>query len=461
MLPDSRGFIILDKNRQRGATLIYVLTLLTIIGLLVGLTWRTIRSNNALAAFNRGDAQARLLALSGLDHALAKIGPAGSVQNLAFATEDLKYRLDGDKKSFELRVRTWGLYGRVRSTGKTILPLPGRSKVVEAMLGQALDFGKLPAVGLLNHEGNMVLAGNAQVTGPVLMWRGSVRKATDYNVRWTGQGGHVGAIWDSTAPIWKTVTLDFERAESWMNLQEKMLAAHDFEKDGDFDSGMVQDLVMRDSGFLADTILAHTRIVASRYLRIGNGAQLRDCKLLAPEIRIEGDAFLERALVLAQKKLTVHGGKILGGQFLAGDTLLIESDSPIAKYPVFYVRGSMKNRGLPDSSMTGAMILKKLQGEGLFLAPFLESPPYDQEIRMTIFPAVQLKGLLYCGGQVQMEGQLQGSLICRGLKFAYKGTIWLGHLKDAKIASLIGKSTVTAPLLFPSSSPLAFGVQGQ
>ena len=187
MSPDSTGFPYAKQNRQRGATLIYVLTLLTIIGVLVGLTWRTIRYNNQLAAFNRGDAQARLLAKSGMDHALAKIGPAGAAQNLGFATEDLKYRLDGDEKVFELRVRTWGLFARARSVGRTSLPPPGRSEVVEELLGQALDLRKMPALGLLNHEGNMVLAGNAQVTGPVLLWRGSVRKATDYNVRWTGQ----------------------------------------------------------------------------------------------------------------------------------------------------------------------------------------------------------------------------------------------------------------------------------
>ena len=59
-------------RRQRGAALVYVLALLAITSVLVGLTWRIIRSNNAIAAMDRGDVQARLLALTGVDYALAK-----------------------------------------------------------------------------------------------------------------------------------------------------------------------------------------------------------------------------------------------------------------------------------------------------------------------------------------------------------------------------------------------------
>jgi hypothetical protein len=444
-------------DNQRGAALVYVLTLVTLIGLLVGLTWRTISINNSLAASNRGEVQARLLGVTGLELALAKIGPAGADQNLGFNTESLIYRLDGDAKTFDLRVRSWGLFARIRSLGKTSRPPPGRSREATGIVGQALDLGRLPALGLLNHEGNMVLAGNAQVTGPILLWRGDVRKATDYHVRWTGTVGHSGPVWDSTALAWDLVNPDFGRAEAWMNSQAELLLSHDFTKDFDFDSTEAGNIILPDSSFLVDTVMVHARILAGKILRLGSGVRLRECKIMAPEIRIESDAELDRVLAFAGKNLQIQGGHFHGGQYLAGDSLSINSDLPMDGYPFFYVRGRIKNRGKLDSSMVGSMVLRRVRGEGIFLAPLLGKPMYDQEIRMVVNSGVQITGLLYCSGHVQMEGQLRGSLICKNLKFEYKGTIWLGHLKDAHISSLSGRRVITAPLLFPGFSPIIFG----
>ncbi|GEM_PF-5178880 len=84
-----------QHHRQKGAALAYVLSLLVVVGVLVGLSWRIIRSNNAIAAIDRGDAQARLLAFAGVEYALAKIGPPGPKQDLGYSAENLTYRLPG------------------------------------------------------------------------------------------------------------------------------------------------------------------------------------------------------------------------------------------------------------------------------------------------------------------------------------------------------------------------------
>lgn len=447
---------------QAGAALAYVVALLAIVGILVGLTWRIIRANDSIAATDRGDAQARLMALSGADYALAKIGPPGPDQNLGYAAEALNYRLEDSECVFDLTVRTHGLFARARSVGKSGLPRPGRSHTYSALLGQLVDLGRLPALGLLNHEGNMVLAGNTQVTGPVMLWRGDVRKATDYNVRWTGSIGHSGAVWDSTAAAWGAARIDFRRADAWIKGQEDLLASRDFTKDTDFDSGMVKDLRLPDTAKV-DTILSDTRIYAAQVLRIGSGARLTDCKLLSKRIIIEGDATLDRTLAYASRTLDVkvgQGGRIDGGQFLAGDSLRIASDAPLKGYPIFYAQGRMANRGKADSAMVGALMLEKASGEGLFLSACHDHPPYDQEIRLSVAPATHVTGLLYTPCHARMEGSLQGSLICGNLKFEYKGTIWLGHLKDAHINALSGRKWIPAPLLFPGFPPAAFSGKG-
>lgn len=444
---------------QRGAALAYVLALLAIIGVLVGLTWRIIRTNNAIAALDRGDAQARLSALSGVDYALAKIGPPGPAQDLAYTAENLAYRLDDSGLAFDLTVRTYGLFARARSHGRSPFPPPGRSREYRALIGQGLDLGRLPALGLLNHEGNMVLSGSAQVTGPVMLWRGDVRKATDYHVRWTGTGGHAGAVWDSTDEAWNRAQVDFGRADGWMARQEAMLASRDFSRDGDFDSGTVRDLFLPDSA-VVESDFTDTRIVAARFLRIASGARLRGCKLVSERIRIEGDAVLDRTLAYASRTLDVRGGRIEGGQFLAGDSIRVSSGEPLEGYPVFYAQGRMSKRGKPDSAMVGALLLQSASGRGLFFSACREHPPYDQDVRLSVDPGVRISGLLYTPCHARMEGSLEGSLICHNLKFEYQGTIWLGHLKDARLGAVSGRNVIPAPMLFPGFPPAAFAGRG-
>jgi hypothetical protein len=383
------------EPRQRGAALAYVLALLVIVGVLVGLTWRMVRSDNSIAAMDRGDAQARLLALTGVEYALAKIGPPGPGQDLGYACEALHYRLDDSERVFDLSVRTRGLFARARSLGTSGLPRPGRTREYSAVLGQSLDLGKLPALGLLNHEGIMVLAGHAQVTGPVMLWRGDVRKATDYNVRWSGSVGHIGALWDSTAPAWKTAEVDFSRAEAWMKAQEAMLAARDFSRDADYDSGAVKDLLLSDTAAVLDTVLADTRIIAREVLRLGSGARLTDCKLISRRILVEGDASLQRVVAFASGTIRVLGGRIQGGQFLAGDSVRIASEAPLENYPVFYAQGRRFIRGKNDTATVGAMDLDKASGNGLFFSACKDHTPYDQEIRLSVGAGARLSGLLF------------------------------------------------------------------
>jgi hypothetical protein len=453
----------MGSRRQGGAALVYVLGLLVITGILSGMTWRIIRSDNTIAALDRGDAQARLLALAGVDYAVAKIGPPGAGQNLAYAAEGLNYRLDDSGRVFDLTVRTHGLFARARSVGTTGNPRPGRSRAYAALLGQTLDLGRLPALGLLNHEGNMVLAGNAQVTGPVMLWRGEVRKATDYHVRWTGSGGHIGALWDSTAEAWKFSTVDFSRADEWIKDQEALLAAGDitggFGKDADFDSGMVRDLVLPDSASL-DSGLVDVRVVAAQVLRVGAGARLRGCKLISRRIVIEKGAVIERSLAYASRTLDIMGARIEGGQFLAGDSVRIDADARLRGYPVFYAQGRVANRGKVDSSFVGALLVGKVEGEGLFFSACREHLQGDQDIRLSIGSDAHLTGLLYTPCHARMEGSLDGSLICGNLKFEHKGTIWLGHLRNARLRALSGKSIIPSPLIFPGFPPAAFSGTG-
>jgi hypothetical protein len=174
--------------------------------------------------------------------------------------------------------------------------------------------------------------------------------------------------------------------------QESLLGGGDPAGDPDFDVGTISDLVLGDSVHLEDTALAGVRIRAGRVLEIGDGAVLVDCKLLAPEIRIGGDAALEDVLAFASRTLKVTGGTVKGGQFAALDTLSLDLPDPQEDWPVFYVQGRKVIAG-PDTTYPGALLVGKASGEGIFLVSALGRAVYDQQIRFSLGPRASLGGL--------------------------------------------------------------------
>ncbi len=444
---------------SRGAALIYVLGVMAVLGILMSLVWRTIRQNDALVAMDRWDVQARLLATSGLDYALSKIGK-GSKQDLSYATDHLVYQLEDPDLAFALVVHTYGLFARAQSTGKTRLPSPGRSKNKFALLGQTLDLAGLPAIGLFNHEGNLVLAGQANVTGKVLLWKGDVRKSNDFKVRWTGSSGHQGAVEDSASKLWEKIRPDFSRAEAWQEKQETCLASHSFEGDDDYTLGTQHDLPYVDSAIIVDTILTECRIMGSS-VRVSEGAHLRHCKILAQNIRIERNAELEDVLVYASHNLVLQGETHLnGGQFQARDSLTITLSSPLENAPVFLNYGRWYHRGEKDSAYIGALILNQVQGEGIFLSAIVDKPGNDSKERLIVQAKTDLTGLLYTGGLARMEGTLHGTLLCENLNFEFQGTIYRGHLQNAQLTGFEASKFFFAPLLFPGWPPQSISVNG-
>lgn len=456
-MPGWSDGMMLRSAGQRGAALAYVLALLALISFLVGMTWRMIRADNAITARDRGDSQARLIAFAGIDYALSRIGPPGPHQDLGYATDGLEYRLDDSGRVFRLNVRTRGLFARAVSVGVSPVPPPGLEREKAGLIGQTLELSRLPVLGLLNHEGNMVLAGSAQVTGPVMLWRGDVRKATDYHLRYTG-GGHAGPLWDSTSQAWKRSEVVLARAYAWIDAQGRMLEGKDFTGDGDYDSGTVIDLRLPDSALLADTLIEGARITAG-VLRIGAGARLKDCKIAARRILIQEGSRLERVIAFSQGNLEVTGGDIQAGQFLAVDSVRIACERPFAGYPFFFAQGRMARRGRPDSAMVGALLVEKASGDGVFFSACRDHALYDQEVRLSLGKGARLTGLAYTPCYARAEGELQGSLICHNLKFEYSGTIWLGHLKDARLATAPG-ARIPVPLLFSGFAPAALESQG-
>jgi hypothetical protein len=115
----------------------------------------------------------------------------------------------------------------------------------------------------------------------------------------------------------------------------------------------------------------------------------------------------------------------------------------------------MARRGTPDSAMVGALLVEKAAGQGVFVSACREHPVFDQQERLIVAKGVRLSGFLFTPCYARMEGDLEGSLLCHNLRFEYQGTIWLGHLKDARLSA--SRARIPVPLLFPGLKPAVFG----
>ncbi len=430
---------------EKGAALVYVLGLLLVTGILVSITWRLVRQNEGLAVREMQLSQARLLSHSGVDHALFKINESIGKSDFNYSVSDLNFRIDGDRLGFLLDVIPLGLFLQAYAQGKVKYGTETSALIAKqsVRIEQLLDLGDFPAVGLLNREGNLVLAGTSEIHGSVMLWRGEVRKATSEKIRWQNGVGHIGPVWDSTSVIWDNMEADFTRVHSWMEVQD----------------ALIQDdiLVSERKGLpfwraphgteLTDTLLENHTIVGSGLLLIGSGARLLNCTILAKEVEIKGNAQIENGLVYSSRNMRIREEASLKGQFLARDSLVLDLGVPQNGYPVFYVHGRPSVGEETDSIYIGELYARNYQGEGIFMHASWEIPDYNSDVRIRVDSAVFLHGLIFTPGFVQLEGSVEGSVICQNFRFQHSGTIWFGHLKNVKIKSSL--SSIPVPVVFP------------
>ncbi len=440
-------------SSNQGSALGYVLGIIAVLGLLLSIYWKSVKFNNNLAQQEQDIIQARLASESGLDYVLKKLS-GSEAEHLEFQTDKLKYWLQDQKLSFTTSVQPYGLFTQATVTGELRKGDRVINKCERALIGQNLNLQDLPALALTNKEGQMVLAGKASVIGPILLWRGGVQKAIGAPLYWHGTIAHSGPVWDSNSTVWKKIEVSMAKAKTWVERQEIYWERLRFDNDADFDSFKITDRCTPSSLILIDSTWENIRWISADTVTIATGARIRNCKILANFIRIEGNASFKNSIVYALRNMNIIGAPQLQGQFIARDSLKINISSTQEHYPTFYVHGRVLAKSEKDSLYWGTMSIKQYQGQGVFLVNISEKPKYNQDIQIEVAAKTDIQGLIYTPGLVKMEGHLQGSLICQNLKFEEQGTIWFGHLKDAQLHAATTSQTIPVPLIFENLQPL-------
>ncbi|MEO7425244.1 MAG: hypothetical protein ABI036_08655 [Fibrobacteria bacterium] len=326
-----------------------------------------------------------------------------------------------DSSGYAWSLQRLGLYRRVFVSATARSANGSLTRTASALVGQSMNLDDYPVFGLTNHSGNMVLALNAEVSGPVYLYSGSVRKATDNAVRYTGRTASVG-LWESGAPIREELPFRFPWARAWDSAAalelERMASEAPLRDDAWSGSQVLTGEVLLTAG-----IREHQRIYVLGTLTLGRGVDLRDCMVLASEVRIESDARIEGGVVFSAGKMSIAGAPRLKGQFLARDTLTVSIQSVLEDYPAFYAEGRYE-----EYLHIGGINVMQAQGEGIFLTDSRTDPIADINPSMRFGSATDLRGFASSDAYMDPRGRFRGCMLGDNLRFTLGGTIWLGHL---------------------------------
>jgi hypothetical protein len=354
------------------------------------------------------------------------------------------------KLGYGLRLGRQGLFARV----DVRVIVEGGSGELElrstARVGQRKSLAGFPAVGRLDYDPNLYLAGNTNVYGPMLMWRGDMGLASDFDIRYTG-GTPKPTVWKSENPIWKNLPLTFPGTKDWMAAQDSVLDAAD-PGGAAFQDPWFATRVVPGGTVFKDTTLADARILSKGRIVLGAGSVLRNCIVIAGEAGIEGNADIANSLVYGRERLIITGSPALTGQYLSRDSLYLETREPFAGYPVFYVHGNRLKPG-------GRLVAAKASGEAILVYGGDRNAAGDLDVHMITRDSVDIKGLIYANGNATIGGTTHGSVLFdRPVFIGRTGTTYVGFLVNAQYHPPEPAALLPLPLVLDPAEPAVLSI---
>jgi hypothetical protein len=350
----------------------------------------------------------------------------------------------GDSAGVKVYVHPYGLYRRA-----VIQAFAGRAggPTVSAagLLGRKAPLDDFPAFGMMNADGNMVAGGSTVIDGKVLLSRGSIRQATDYNIRFTGDIKNAVVVTDSS-PMWRTLPLTFADATEWILLREADFAAAARGKPLARDS--LRGPMRVHAGDTSITGTFAGRLLATGRVSVSGSARLENAEIWAESLSIDGPVTTRNVLLYGRSEVSLSGEPDLDGQFLSRDSMRVRMQSRHAGNPVFYVNGWYSDQGYFST-----MDIQDTRSRGLFLVGAYDLPAYYARPTLILGDSSRIDGMLYTNSNASLMGEVHGSAICEINRFEYKGTIWLGHTLNATFIGFPPGEEWLVPPVFDLGSP--------
>ncbi|MEP3208640.1 MAG: hypothetical protein ABJN95_05600 [Maribacter sp.] len=310
----------------------------------------------------------------------------------------------------------WGVYEKytVASTSK-------KNRFVKSVLVGKKALGQLPALYLQNKERPLIIVGKASITGDAFLPQQGIRTGNIAGNAFYGESTLGGNQRTSSAQLPKLdqnlrdhlelVSQNQFRAPSEMILpfSHAMSYSNSFKQPTQFIYGDRIDLV-------AVSLTGNLIIRASQKITVRSRSQLQDVILLAPEIEIKGKV-KGTFQAIASKHISVGKGCLLG-------------------YPSALVTVTKGQSATPSTAEQRPAILVDSKTDVLGMIVYL-GPSQGQQLlpQITVQDQVNLWGEIYCEQNLELKGNVFGSVTTQAFRAIEGGSIYQNHLFNGTINS--------------------------
>ena len=353
-----------------------------------------------------------------------------------------------ESTGYSYSIRQYGLFKRIHVVSRVRAGTFRADKRAAARAGHVLGLDAFPSLGVLAPGSNLGLALDAEVAGPVYIPNGVYRFMDDYAVRYRGSIKTL-TVWNKDSEFAKLMPFTFAKTRTWVKDGKRQVADLGSSPAPAADPEWETTEVFEGGKVLSGRTWDGAKLLCPGRITLGAGAVLKDCLIMASEIRIEGNAQVS-GLAFASGAMTVAGQPSLKGQFIAGDSLRIDIASPLSDYPVFYVQGQDT-----VGSRSGQLDIVRATGQGVFLysGDSLGVNLYLLPASITLGPETDLQGFAYTRGMVGVSGRFRGSVIGKGPAFYKDPTIYTGILGGGNLGLAPAGTAFPFAGIIPGGTP--------
>lgn len=180
-----------------------------------------------------------------------------------------------------------------------------------------------------------------------------------------------------------------------------------------------QYIYMNDRWVIAENYTGHLILRSETEIVVSKHANLTDVMVVAP-------------------KITIESGFEGNAYFLASEHLIVEGDVVI-NYPsslILYDSSKIEDPGTPSDS-PHIQVSENAHVQGVVVYLTERSQEYHTKTNISIAPKALIEGELYCEGNIEMYGTVQGTVYAHRFVTNKFGSIYVNHIFNG---SILGKT---------------------
>jgi len=364
----------------------------------------------------------------------------------------------GDGASCSTSISNMFGYIHVSSLGRCLK----QNRNVYAVLGQTLLPEHSSALTLMDSIGDLILAGNSDITGDVLLGEGCVRKSVISEMPFIGDKGHNGKQINSrdnkSSVFVEQIDTGMARCRDYFSGFKKaqILIPHSIfiEKQADISKYRGKTVYVEGSieAITNDSfdISGPVTFIIERQLLVGQNIKLRGINFIVNgSVTIKGDALVEECYITSFGVSRITDDAKFSGSIISSDTLIIDKRAHINHPSFLFSVGKVDNgilKGgvlITDSARVFATVLYKRD-----LSDNQNTIAKKSLNRVVVNSVVDFKGVVISCGSLELAGRIIGHVSANELLLSKDETVYKNMLFNTKIdRSGLAKNYVL-PMIF-------------